>query len=144
MGILNLTPDSFSDGGKYNHTGKAKIHIKDMVKSGAKIIDVGGESTRPGSITVPDKIEWRRIKSIVRSFKRNYKNICLSVDTRKVDVMINSIKYKADIINDVSGFNYDISALKRLKAYKISKKVLHHMQGTPNTMQKILIIKMYY
>ena len=51
-------------------------------------------------------------KSIVRSFKRNYKNICLSVDTRKVDVMINSIKYKADIINDVSGFNYDISALK--------------------------------
>ena len=135
MGILNLTPDSFSDGGKFNHTGKAKIHIKDMVKSGAKIIDVGGESTRPGSITVPDKIEWRRIKSIVRSFKRNYKNICLSVDTRKVNVMINSIKYKADIINDVSGFNYDSSALKRLKAYKISK-VLHHMQGTPNTMQK--------
>ena len=70
---------------------KAKIHIKDMVKSGAKIIDVGGESTRPGSKTVPDKIEWRRIKSI-KNFKRNYKNICLSVDTRKVDVMINLIK----------------------------------------------------
>ncbi len=135
MGILNLTPDSFSDGGKFNHTRKAKIHINNMVKSGAKIIDIGGESTRPGSNTVPDKIEWRRIKNIVTSFKKDYKKICLSVDTRKINVMINSIKCKADIINDVSGFNYDSSALKKLKSYKISK-VLHHMKGTPNTMQK--------
>ena len=135
MGILNLTPDSFSDGGKFSNHKDAKQHIIKMINSGADIIDIGGESTRPGSKTVFKKAEWNRIKKIVKSFKKNYKKVILSVDTRKSDVMINAIKYGADLINDVSGFKYESDSLLKLKSYNISK-VLHHMQGTPNTMQK--------
>ena len=135
MGILNLTPDSFSDGGKFNTYNKAFKQISNMIDSGAKIIDVGGESTRPGSNTIDPKIEWNRINYVVKNFKKKYKNICLSVDTRKSDIMMKSINYKADLINDVSGFNHDRLALPKLKKFRISK-VLHHMQGTPNTMQK--------
>ena len=135
MGILNLTPDSFSDGGKFNKSSKSFKHISSMIESGAEIIDIGGESTRPGSKTLSSQIEWRRIKHVLKNFKRKYKKICLSVDTRKSDLMIKSIKYGSDLINDVSGFNYDPKSLSKLKRYNISK-VLHHMQGTPNTMQK--------
>tara|TARA_A100001011_G_scaffold312530_1_gene329997 strand:+ start:1893 stop:2960 length:1068 start_codon:yes stop_codon:yes gene_type:complete len=135
MGILNLTPDSFSDGGKFNNLKNAKKHIFDMIKSGANIIDIGGESTRPGSKTVLPNIEWKRIQNVVKNFKKNYKRINLSIDTRKSEVMIKSIKHGANLINDVSGFNYDDQALSRIKKYNIAK-VLHHMQGTPNTMQK--------
>ena len=135
MGILNLTPDSFSDGGKFNNQKKAKNHILEMIKFGAKIIDVGGESTRPGSKTVPIKMEWKRIENIVKNFKKKHKKVCLSIDTRKSEVMVKAIKYKADLINDVSGFNHENQSLLRLKKYNVAK-VLHHMQGTPNTMQK--------
>ncbi len=135
MGILNLTPDSFSDGGKFNNKIKAQKHIYNMIKDGANIIDVGGESTRPGSKKVLKNMEWKRIANVVKNFKKRHKKICLSIDTRKSEVMIKSIKYRADLINDVSGFNYDSLSLSSLKKYNIAK-VLHHMQGTPNTMQK--------
>ena len=135
MGILNLTPDSFSDGGKFNDKKKAKSHIFNMINSGAKIIDVGGESTRPGSKTVLPNIEWKRIKGDIKDFKKNHRKICLSVDTRKSEIMIKAIKFGADIINDVSGFNFDDQSLINLKKYNVVK-VLHHMQGTPNSMQK--------
>jgi len=135
MGILNLTPDSFSDGGKFNNQKKATKHIYEMIKSGANIIDVGGESTRPGSKTVLTNMEWKRIEKIVKTFKKKHKKTCLSIDTRKSEVMIKAIKYRADLINDVSGFNFDSLSLSKLNNYNIAK-VLHHMQGTPNTMQK--------
>ena len=135
MGILNLTPDSFSDGGKFNNNKKALKQISHMIESGAKIIDIGGESTRPGSKTVDPNKEWKRVKYIVENFKKKYKKVCLSIDTRKSDVMVKSIKNGADIINDVSGFNYDSNSILKLKNFNIPK-VLHHMQGTPNTMQK--------
>ena len=135
MGVLNMTPDSFSDGGKFNKQKKAKKHISSMIKSGANIIDVGGESTRPGSKTVLANMEWIRIKKIVKNFKKTHKKTCLSIDTRKSEVMIKAIKHRADLINDVSGFNYDSKSLSRLKTHNIAK-VLHHMQGTPSTMQK--------
>ena len=135
MGILNLTPDSFSDGGKFNNAIKAFKQISNMINSGANIVDVGGESTRPGSKTVDPKIEWKRIKYVLNKFKKKYKKTCLSVDTRKSYVMIKSITYGADLINDVSGFNHDQYALVKLKNFNIPK-VLHHMQGTPKTMQK--------
>ena len=135
MGILNLTPDSFSDGGKFNNQKKAKRHIASMIKSGANIIDIGGESTRPGSKTVSTEMEWKRIESIVKNFKKNYKKTCLSIDTRKSEIMIKGIKCGAHLINDVSGFNYENHSLSRLKKYNVVK-VLHHMKGTPNTMQK--------
>jgi len=135
MGILNLTPDSFSDGGKFNNQKKAKNHILDMIKARANIIDIGGESTRPGSKTVSTNMEWKRIKNIVKNFNKKHKKVCLSIDTRKSEVMVKGIKHGADLINDVSGFNYENQSLSRLKKYNVAK-VLHHMQGTPNTMQK--------
>ena len=135
MGVLNLTPDSFSDGGKFNSKKKSFHHIIDMIKSGANIIDIGGESTRPGSNTITPQSEWKRIEHVVRNFKKKHKSICLSIDTRKSDIMLRSIKCGADLINDVSGFNFDIRSASKLKRLG-TPKVLHHMQGTPNTMQK--------
>ena len=135
MGILNLTPDSFSDGGKFNKHDKSFKHVNEMIISGANIIDVGGESTRPGSKTINSNVEWKRVKHVIEKFKKKNKKVCLSIDSRKSDVMIKSIKYGVDLINDVSGFNYDKNSLSKLKKYNITK-VLHHMQGTPNTMQK--------
>ena len=135
MGVLNLTPDSFSDGGKFNSKKKSFHHILDMIKSGANIIDIGGESTRPGSNTITPQSEWKRIEYVVRNFKKKHKSICLSIDTRKSDIMLRSIKCGADLINDVSGFNFDIRSVSKLKRLG-TPKVLHHMQGTPNTMQK--------
>ena len=134
MGVLNLTPDSFSDGGLFNHSYKAFSHIQNMVNKGANIIDVGGESTRPGSKDVPPNIEWRRLKKVITKFKKKYPKIFLSIDTRKSEVMLKAIENKSDIINDVSGFNYDINAINKIKNFNVWK-VLHHMQGTPNTMQ---------
>ncbi len=135
MGILNLTPDSFSDGGKFISKKKSFKQIENMINSGANIIDIGGESTRPGSKTINSKIELKRLSYVLKKFKRKFKKICLSLDTRKSDVMIEGIKYGVDLINDVSGFNFDKNAIKKISKFKTSK-VLHHMQGTPNTMQK--------
>ena len=134
MGILNLTPDSFSDGGKFNKSSKSFKHISNMISSGANIIDVGGESTRPGSKTINSKIEWKRLETVIKSFKKKYKNVCLSLDTRKTNIMTKGIKYGVDLINDVSGFKFDKDTISNLAKHNIPK-VLHHMQGTPNTMQ---------
>ena len=135
MGILNLTPDSFSDGGKFNNKDKSLKQISKMVSSGAKIIDVGGESTRPGSKSIDTITEWKRVQDVIKSFKKNNKKICLSLDTRKSDLMTKGIRYGVDLINDVSGFNYDKDSLNKIQQYKKVTKVIHHMKGTPNTMQ---------
>jgi dihydropteroate synthase len=134
MGILNLTPDSFSDGGLFNKSKKAFSHIQNMITKGANIIDVGGESTRPGSKDISPKMEWKRLKRVITKFKKKYPKIFLSIDTRKSEVMLKAIENKSDIINDVSGFNYDVNAIDKIKNFNVWK-VLHHMQGTPNTMQ---------
>ena len=135
MGILNMTPDSFSDGGKFNSVKKGLNQIKLMTESGASIIDVGGESTRPGSKNIPPNIEWKRIEKIIKIFKKKYPQILLSIDTRKSLIIKKSKKYKADIINDVSGFKHDPEMLNYVKEQNLWK-VIHHMQGNPNTMQK--------
>ena len=134
MGVLNLTPDSFSDGGLYTKPKKAFNHISNMISKGADIIDVGGESTRPNSKDIPYKVEWTRLEKIIINFKKKFPKIFLSIDTRKSEVMIKAIKYKSDLINDVSGFNYDQKSVEKIKNFDVWK-VLHHMQGTPNTMQ---------
>ena len=134
MGVLNLTPDSFSDGGLFNQSNKSFLRIQNMIDKGANIIDVGGESTRPGSKYIPFKIEWRRVKKVIASFKKRYPKIFLSIDTRKSEVMMKAIKNKSDLINDVSGFEHDAKAIDKIKQFNVWK-VLHHMQGTPNTMQ---------
>ena len=102
-----------------------------MINSGADIIDIGGESTRPGSKIIPSKIEWQRIKKY-KKFKKKFPKILLSIDTRKSLVMKNAIKYKADIINDVSCFKFDKNSLRQLKI-KIYGKLfiickVHHKQ----------------
>jgi len=134
MGVLNMTPDSFSDGGKYNKKNKAFHRIKSMINSGADIIDVGGESTRPESKIISTKNEWTRIREIVKNFKKKYPKTLLSVDTRKSEIISDSIKFKADIINDVSCFHFDKNSMTSIKNKNIYK-VIHHMQGTPQTMQ---------
>ena len=133
MGILNTTPDSFSDGGKYLKSNLAKRQIKKLKKDGADIIDIGGESTRPNSKTVKSMTEWMRVKSKIKFAKRN--KIFVSLDTRKSFVLKNSLPMKIDLLNDVSGLSYDKEIIKILKRSKIPF-ILHHMQGTPNTMQK--------
>ena len=134
MGILNLTPDSFSDGGKFNKKAKSLKQILKMINNGAKVIDIGGESTRPGSKIIDPNIEWKRVKDIIKNFKKKHKKTCLSFDTRKSELMTKGIKYGVDLINDVSGFEYDKNSLNKIKKFNIPK-VLHHMQGTPSNMQ---------
>ena len=134
MGILNMTPDSFSDGGHYNKRNKALKRIKEMIDAGADIIDIGGESTRPGSKIIKPEIEWKRIKETVKFFKTKHPDVLLSIDTRKSLVMRNAIKFKVDLINDVSCFKFDNNSSKTI-SNKNLWKVIHHMQGTPQTMQ---------
>jgi dihydropteroate synthase len=134
MGVLNVTPDSFSDGGLFFQHSKALNQVDLMIKSGASIIDIGGESTRPGSKTVKDKKEWERIKNILSEVKNKFPKIILSIDTRKSYVMKKSIENGANIINDVSGLNYDKKSFRIIKSKNIPF-ILNHTQGTPNTMQ---------
>jgi dihydropteroate synthase len=134
MGVLNLTPDSFSDGGLYHKANKAFRHIEDMISSGADIIDIGGESTRPGSKDIPHETEWKRLEKVISSFKKKFSKVFLSTDTRKSDIMLKAIKHNTDLINDISGFDYDPKSIEKIKNYDVWK-VLHHMQGTPDNMQ---------
>jgi dihydropteroate synthase len=131
MGVLNLTPDSFSDGGKFNTVKKGLKRALEMFNSGANIIDIGGESTRPGSKAVSDKTEWKRIEKIIKLIS---KKIPISLDTRKSEIMKKGIKYGVKIINDVSGLDYDSKTINVLKKYKIPF-VIQHSQGTPENMQ---------
>ncbi len=135
MGILNITPDSFSDGGLFLEETKALDHANTMIKGGATIIDVGGESTRPGSKVVNEKEEWNRVKNTIVKLKEKFPKIFLSLDTRKSNVMKKGIDHGVDIINDISGFNFDERNFDIINSKKIPF-ILHHMQGTPETMQK--------
>ena len=132
MGVLNITPDSFSDGGKYNKNATAKKHLDHLFKSGAHIVDIGGESTRPGSKPVSSKVEWNRIKNILKKID---KKKLISLDTRKSDIMEKGIKSGVSLINDVSGLNYDNKSVDILKKYK-TPFVLQHSLGNPDVMQK--------
>ncbi len=131
MGVLNLTPDSFSDGGLFNNKKSGYEHGLLLSKSGSDIIDIGGESTRPGSKTINYKIEWDRIKYVLKKIliKNN-----ISLDTRKSEIMEKGIKLGVSLINDVSGLNFDKNTIKILKKYK-TPFVIHHSIKSPETMQ---------
>ena len=129
-----MTPDSFSDGGKFNSYKKAFKRIQDMIKAGADIIDIGGESTRPGSKIISQKNELERVKKILKKLKKKFPKTLLSIDTRKSLVMNFSIKKNVDIINDVSCFKFDPKSFNSIKNKNLWK-IIHHMQGTPQTMQ---------
>lgn len=131
MGILNLTPDSFSDGGEFTDVDAALSHARQMTIDGAAIIDVGGESTRPGAAEVSPDEEWSRIGDVIRALADE--GICVSVDTRHHEVAARALSAGASIINDVSGFR-DPAMVELAKASDAGLVVMH-MQGDPSTMQ---------
>ena len=132
LGVLNLTPDSFSDGGKFNTKKKGVEQAFHLFNSGANLIDIGGESTRPGSKKIKEVQEWNRIKSILKLVT---KKIPISLDTRKSKIMIKGINLGVKVINDVSGLNFDSKTIDVLKKSKIPF-VIQHSKGDPEYMQK--------
>jgi dihydropteroate synthase len=134
LGILNTTPDSFSDGGNYNKIDSAVSHSFDMINSGADIIDVGGESTRPGSDIVDAKEEINRVTPIIKKIKELKKDQLISIDTTKSVVAESAILNGAEIINDISGFTFDENMFQIAKDYNVWS-ILMHIKGNPKTMQ---------
>lgn len=133
MGILNVTPDSFSDGGKYALSEMAVAAGVRMAEEGADMIDIGGESSRPGAEPVPEEEELRRVLPIVKGLVGKI-DIPLSVDTMKATVARAALAEGAEIVNDISAMNYDASMTKVIAAAGAAV-VLMHMRGTPKTMQ---------
>lgn len=131
MGVLNLTPDSFSDGAQFQDLDAAMAHAKEMLKSGALIIDVGGESTRPGAEPVSPDEEWSRIAKVVSALAEE--GVCVSVDTRHAEVAEKAVAAGASIINDVSGFR-DPAMVEVAKSCDAGLVVMH-MKGDPSNMQ---------
>jgi len=133
MGILNVTPDSFSDGGQFNQIDKALRHVRQMIAEGADIVDIGGESTRPGAAAVPEEEELRRVIPIIEAIRAE-SEIPISVDTSKPTVMLEAVRAGANMINDVC-------ALQQPGALEVAAGLevplcLMHMQGQPRSMQK--------
>ncbi len=106
MGILNMTPDSFSDGGRYNQLDMALLHAEKMISDGADILDVGGESTRPGHIQISDQEEMERVVPVIEKLKQKF-DIPISVDTYKSAVAEAALQAGADLVNDIWGLKYD-------------------------------------
>jgi dihydropteroate synthase len=134
MGIINVTPDSFSDGGAFFDTDRAVARGLELACEGADILDIGGESTRPGSLPVPAEEELRRVLPVVRALRKKT-GVLLSVDTTKASVARAVLDEGADIINDVSGLRFD-PAMAPVIAPSGAGVILMHMKGTPRTMQE--------
>lgn len=135
MGILNVTPDSFSDGGKYFNKDFAVKHALNMIEDGAEIIDIGGESTRPGSEPISVDEEINRTIPVIKEIKRLNSDTLISIDTTKSEVAEEAIRAGASIINDISGLTYD------KKMIEVARKsdcavIIMHMLGIPKTMQE--------
>lgn len=125
MGILNVTPDSFSDGGKWNDEESARAHIKQMIEDGAEIIDIGGESTRPGYEKISDEEEIARIIPYIKMAKEEFGAV-VSVDTYKSKVAEAAVLAGADLINDIWGFKYDPDMAKVAAKYKVPCCIMHN------------------
>jgi dihydropteroate synthase len=131
MGIVNVTPDSFSDGGLYIDAEKAVVHAEQLLEDGAAIIDVGGESTRPGAAEpVSEEEERRRVLPVIRDLKRRRPDAVVSVDTSKASVARAAVDLGAEVVNDVSGFRWDPKMAKTLAELKVGA-VLMHTRGRP-------------
>ncbi len=136
MGILNVTPDSFSDGGMYRKADDAVAHAQAMVADGARIIDVGGESTRPGATPVPVAEELDRVVPVIERLRAELPgHVILSVDTMKSEVARAAVSAGAEILNDVSGLVAD-PLMRRTAAELNVHVIINHMRGTPLTMQQ--------
>ena len=133
MGVINVTPDSFSDGGKYYQTEKAVNHALTLIQQGAEIIDIGGESTRPRADSVSESEELKRVVPVIKAIREKNAEIILSIDTSKAEVMTQAIKAGANFVNDVN-------ALQNSNCMEVVAKAgipvcLMHKQGTPKNMQ---------
>lgn len=133
MGILNVTPDSFSDGGRYDAVPAALAHARHLLESGADVIDIGGESTRPGSAEVPVEEELRRVLPVVETLRAEFPAARLSVDTRHAPVAHAALLAGVDIVNDISGMAD--AAMRQVCREFPCGIVLMHMKGEPGTMQ---------
>jgi dihydropteroate synthase len=131
MGVVNLTPDSFSDGGRLLSLSAAIDHARQLLDEGADILDVGGESTRPGAPDVPVEEEWRRVRQVIDELVKW--NVPLSLDSLKPEIMERALDVGVDILNDVSGFQSQKA--QRLLAGSQAGAVVMHMKGSPRTMQ---------
>ena len=133
MGILNVTPDSFYDGGYYNSNAKILKQIEKMIEDGATIIDIGGYSSRPGADDVAEKIEIDRVVPTLKDCKKYFPEIFFSIDTFRSKVAEECIHNGADIINDISGGNLDTNMMKVVGKYQIPY-IIMHMKGNPSNM----------
>jgi dihydropteroate synthase len=131
MGVLNVTPDSFSDGGKFSDVERAVTHAREMAVAGADIIDVGGESTRPGAEPVGAEEELRRVVPVIERLR----DLLVSIDTTKAVVAEQALAAGARIVNDISALRFDPRMVEVVRDAGAGV-VLMHMQGTPQTMQK--------
>lgn len=134
MGILNVTPDSFSDGGKFFSIENAFEHAKQLIEEGADIIDIGGESTRPGAEAVDEQSETKRIIPVISKI-REISDIPISVDTYKSSVARAALKNGADLVNDISGLRFDHEMVEVVREFDVPVVVMH-IKGTPRDMQK--------
>jgi dihydropteroate synthase len=135
MGVLNVTPDSFSDGGQFFSPDRAIPHAKQMIAEGADIIDIGGESTRPGSDFVPEEEELRRVIPIIEGVAATA-SVPISIDTTKSGVARAALAAGVEIVNDISGLRLD-PAIADEVAHTKAGLVLMHSRGTPKTMQQL-------
>ena len=134
MGALNVTPDSFSDGGLYLVPGAAVEHGLELVRQGAEWIDVGGESTRPGSQPVSAKEELRRVLPVIRTLRRKLPSTPISIDTTKAEVAEMAVRAGANILNDISGLRFDARLAEVARRHQ-TPLILMHLRGRPETMQ---------
>lgn len=128
MGILNVTPDSFSDGGRFLDMDAALNHAEDMIRDGADLIDVGGESTRPGYVKIPVEEEIERTASVIEALKRRF-DVPVSLDTYKTDVAREGLKAGADMINDIWGLKTEGMA-ELIAEYDCAVCIMHNQAGT--------------
>jgi dihydropteroate synthase len=134
MGILNVTPDSFSDGGQFFALEQAVEHARRLIAEGADILDIGGESSRPGAQPVPEEEELRRVIPVIRALRKE-SAVPISIDTYKAAVAEAALEAGADIVNDISALRFDPQMMK-VVAQACVPVVLMHMQGEPRTMQQ--------
>ena len=135
MGILNVTPDSFSDGNRFFAPEEALAQAHRLVAEGADIVDIGGESTRPGAARVKEDEELNRVLPIIEAMRREFPNLPISIDTYKSRIAAAALNAGADIINDISAFNFD-PKMAKVAASADAYACLMHIQGTPDAMQK--------
>ena len=140
MGILNITPDSFSDGGLYFQREQAVNHAKVILEAGADILDIGGESTRPGAEPINAQDEIERVIPVIQEIRNTYPDCLISIDSYKPEVARKAIMAGANIINDISGLSIDDSMINLISDKKVPV-IIMHMNGTPKNMQMDPIYK---